>query len=158
GQRRGGAGGDRFVLFAPRLAQVDVQVDQARADDLPGGVEGLVGVQAGLGTETEDAVAADPEGRNLIVVLGRIEDAAVGDTEGIHPCDCSGMRVEFPPSLARRANVSPTRQRGGLCLSLPPTGEREEEGHLISAFTPRLPSRRAALYRRSSGCSSRAAR
>ncbi len=34
GQRRGRAGGDRFVLFAPRLAEVDVHVDQARRDDL----------------------------------------------------------------------------------------------------------------------------
>ena len=40
GQRRRGAGGDGLVLLAARLAQVDVHVDQAGADDLARGVEG----------------------------------------------------------------------------------------------------------------------
>ncbi len=39
GQRRRRAGGDGLVLLAARLAQVDVHVDQARADDLAGGVD-----------------------------------------------------------------------------------------------------------------------
>ena len=40
GQRRRRAGGDGLVLLAARLAQVDVHVDQAGADDLARGVDG----------------------------------------------------------------------------------------------------------------------
>ena len=61
GQRRGGAGGDGFVLFAARLAQVDVHVDQAGADDHPGRVDGAVGLDLWVRPDAEDAVAADPE-------------------------------------------------------------------------------------------------
>ena len=53
GQRRRGAGGDRLVLLAARLAQVDVHVDQAGADDLAGGVDGAVGVQPRLRPDAE---------------------------------------------------------------------------------------------------------
>ena len=46
GQGRRRAGGDGLVLLAARLAQVDVHVDQAGADDLARGVEGAVGLRA----------------------------------------------------------------------------------------------------------------
>src|SRR5207302_9100763 len=38
GEGGGGAGGDGLVLLAAGLAEVDVHVDQAGADDLAGGV------------------------------------------------------------------------------------------------------------------------
>ena len=69
GQGRRRAGGDGLVLLAARLAQVDVHVDQAGADDLAGGVEGPVGLQVRLGTDADDALALDPQVGHLVEVL-----------------------------------------------------------------------------------------
>ena len=52
GQRGGGAGGDRLVLLVARLAEVDVDVDQAGADDQAPGVDhdlGLLGARRRCG-------------------------------------------------------------------------------------------------------------
>ncbi len=46
GDRRGGAGGDGFFFFLAGLAEVDMRIDQAGADDAARGVE-----QAGIGAE-----------------------------------------------------------------------------------------------------------
>jgi hypothetical protein len=44
GDRRRGARGDRLLVLAPRLAEVDVHVDEAGDDDQPLRVDGLVGL------------------------------------------------------------------------------------------------------------------
>src|SRR5206468_5031808 len=93
GQRRGGAGRDRLVLLAPRLAQVDVHVDQARADDLARGVEGAVGPQVLLRPDPGDAVALDPQVGDLVEVLRRVDHPAVGDAQDGHERDTRVLRA-----------------------------------------------------------------
>ena len=51
---------------------------------MPGRVDGAVGLDVRLGADAEDAVAADPEVGDLVDVLGRVDDAAVADAEGVH--------------------------------------------------------------------------
>src|SRR5262249_6655523 len=72
GQRRGGAGGDGLVLLAARLAQVDVHVDQARADDQAVRVERAVSAKVRLRVEANNAAIVNPQVGDLIDSLGRV--------------------------------------------------------------------------------------
>ena len=58
GQRGGGAGVDRLVLLVARLAEVDVDVDQAGADDQPRGVDDDLGLDQPFSADGEDPTAA----------------------------------------------------------------------------------------------------
>ncbi len=64
------AGGDRLVLLVARLAEVDVNVDQARADDHPLGVDDDLGLLVAP-SHRQDPAAADPEIADLVEVLRR---------------------------------------------------------------------------------------
>ena len=88
-QCRGRAGGDGLVLLAARLAQVDVHVDQPRADDLAAGVDGAVGVQVRPGADGENAAVLKPDVGDLVDALRRIDDPAVGDAKDVHAEDCT---------------------------------------------------------------------
>ena len=83
-QRRRRAGADRLVLLTPRLAQMDVHVDEAWTDDLAGGIEGAIGLRRGMWPHAEDVFAANPHVANLIEVLRGINDSAIGNADGNH--------------------------------------------------------------------------
>src|SRR5262249_39877869 len=84
GQRRCGAGADRLVLLAARLAQVNVHVNESGADDLAGRIDGAVGLEAGVGPDTENLVALDPQLVGAVDLLRRVDDAAVDDAGEVH--------------------------------------------------------------------------
>ena len=61
----------------------------------------------GLRPDAEDAVAADPEVGDLVEVLRRVDDAAVGDAEGGHGAYSKGGRSrEESPRSERRSLMS----------------------------------------------------
>ena len=75
GQRGRGAGGDRLVFLVARLAEVDVDVDQARADDQPAGVDHDLGLLVAR-ARRQDLAPADPEVADLVDVLAGVDDPA----------------------------------------------------------------------------------
>ena len=83
GHRRRRAAFDRFVLLAARFPQLDVQIDQARRDDLAGGrnhafVAGRSRVVGG------DAAVVDQQVRDAIELLAGINHSAVFDQDARH--------------------------------------------------------------------------
>ncbi len=81
GQRGGRAGGDGLVLLVARLAEVDVDVDQARADDHAAGVDDDLGLFVAA-AHRQDSAAADPQVADLVEVLARVDDPAAADLNG----------------------------------------------------------------------------
>ena len=65
-----GAGGDRLVLLVAGLAEMDVDVDQARADDHALGVDDDLGLLVAP-AHRQDPAPADPEVADLVEVLAR---------------------------------------------------------------------------------------
>src|SRR5262249_3487674 len=106
-----GAGGDGLVLLPAGLAQVDVHVDQSRADDLAGPVEGAVGVEVGAGAEAEDPVALQPEVRDLVDALGGVDAPPAGDANGAHSCTSGSSAA---PCFSSPATTVSARARYAL--------------------------------------------
>jgi hypothetical protein len=84
GQGCGRARSDGFVLFSAGFAQVNVHVDPTGTDDQPGSVQGVVRFGSMLGTDSKDAIVAEPKVRNLVQVLRRVDNAAIPDTKKSH--------------------------------------------------------------------------
>ena len=78
-----GPGGDRLVLLVARLAEVDVDVDQARADDQAAGVDDDLGLLVPL-ADGQDAPLAQPEVGDLVDVLAGVDDPAALDLDRPH--------------------------------------------------------------------------
>ena len=76
GQGGGRAGGDGLVLLVARLAEVDVNVDQARADDHAPGVDDDLGLLDSPLADRQDSAPADPEVADLVEVLAGVDDPA----------------------------------------------------------------------------------
>jgi hypothetical protein len=76
------------IVFATRLAAVDVHVDQTGRDDLAGGVEDRL---AALGRHVVggDAAAVDQEVGHAVHLLAGIDDATVLDQELWHGSEIS---------------------------------------------------------------------
>ena len=88
-RRRAGAGLDGFRGFAARLAQMDVQIDQARRDDEAGSVEDGKGRRKsveGRGSRAErgDAAIDDEQVARRFDAGDGIEQASVFDQHGFH--------------------------------------------------------------------------
>ena len=75
GQGGARAGGDRLVFFVARLAQMDMNVDQARADDHALGVDDDLGFLVAP-AQRQDPAPADPEVADLVDVLPGVDDPA----------------------------------------------------------------------------------
>ena len=85
GQGGRGAGGDGLVFLVARLAEVDVDVDQARADDHAPGVDDDLGLLVAL-AERQDPAPAEPEVADPVDVLARVDDPAPRDLDRPHGC------------------------------------------------------------------------
>ena len=65
-----------------------MHVDQTGTDDLAARVDRLRRVQVRLRPQTDKMLAANPHVGNLIEILRGIDDAAVGDAQGVHGVYC----------------------------------------------------------------------
>jgi predicted aspartyl protease len=94
---------------------VDVHIDQAGADDLACRLIDTVGVKFRVRPEADDALAAEPDIRDLVDALRRIDDPAVGDSLGVHEDDSS--RQTCREASVRRASWynAPKHLRSDLC-------------------------------------------
>ena len=81
--RQGGRGtrGDGFILLVAGLAQVDVNVDQAGADDQSAGVDDNLGLFVAC-TGRQDVAPADPEIAELVAFLAGVDDPAPRNLDG----------------------------------------------------------------------------
>jgi hypothetical protein len=66
----------------PRLAEVNVQIDEARRDNQPATIDFIKSLA--LGNATGDAPIDDGEIAGLIPFIGGIDDAAVPEEKGGH--------------------------------------------------------------------------
>ena len=82
GRRGHGAGAHRLLVLLPRLAQVDVDVDQPGRHHQPGGVEGL-GVLRRLDAAVElgDPAVLDQQVERAVEVLARVDHPAAVDQQ-----------------------------------------------------------------------------
>ncbi len=99
GRRRARAGRDRLDIFAPRLAQMAVHVDEAGRDDEPGAVDDL---------EPRRSASTDVASDRLDLAVARA--ARRFDVR----CACDGSRTRPPRSSTRRVT-----QRLRPCQSSP---------------------------------------
>ena len=83
GQGGTGAGGDGLVFLVARLAEVDVRVDQARADDHAPGVDDDLGFLVAL-AERQHAATAEPEIAQPVDVLAGVDDPPPCDLDRPH--------------------------------------------------------------------------
>ena len=72
---------------------MDVHIDQARTDDLAGGVHSTVSLDVRLRTDSMYVFSADPKLRYLVDTLRRVDDAAIGDAQDVHGVNCSRNRL-----------------------------------------------------------------
>ena len=75
------SGGDRLVLLVAGLAEVDVEIDQAGADDQAVGVDHDLGFLVRPAAEGQHATPADPEIADPVEVLAGVDDSAAGDLD-----------------------------------------------------------------------------
>ena len=75
--RRRGSSRDRLLVLLTRLAQVDVDVDQARADDQTGRNldDGHIAVDGKISAHTRDAIAVDQDVEHAVPPVCGIDDA-----------------------------------------------------------------------------------
>ena len=66
------------AALAAGVAQVNVHIDQARADQQPGGVDPAAGIRT-AGADGGDPPAGEGQVVHTIDALGRIEDPAAGN-------------------------------------------------------------------------------
>ena len=112
-----GAAGNRFLVFVPRFAQMDVHVDEAGCDDQAGGVKDLDAVRNGvaMARTPDDAAILEQKVLTRIDPLRRINDVSIFDQQ-THDASFDshvwffGCGREF---RRRRARPSPRAQR--LC-------------------------------------------
>ena len=77
------AGRDRLVLFVARLAKMNVNVDQARANDHSPGIDDDLGLFI-TPAQRQDPAPADPEIADLVDVLRGVDDPPAADLNGPH--------------------------------------------------------------------------
>ena len=111
------AGRDRLVLLLARLAEVDMHVDQAGANNHAGRVDGSLRMPAGAGAEADDLVALDPQIVGAIEILGGIDESAVRDAQSVH--EHFHEDAVKPGTSLRVPGESLPRRRRGLEDSFP---------------------------------------
>lgn len=80
------AAADGFLCGLPRLAEVDMDVDQAGRDDEPGAVDFLDGIAKGNSGVIGDAAVDDQEVGDFVTVIGRVDNAAIAEEGGHRSC------------------------------------------------------------------------
>ena len=83
GQGGTGAGGDGLVFLVAGLAEVDVRVDQARADDHAAGVDDDLGFLVAL-AERQHPAPAEPEIAQPVDILAGVDDPPPCDLDRPH--------------------------------------------------------------------------
>ena len=84
-RRRLGAGGDGFLGGLTRLAQVDVEVDQAGRDDEAGAVNFFdCGLRIGDCGMIRNAAVDEKKVGDFVTLVGRVDHAAVAEKGGAH--------------------------------------------------------------------------
>ncbi len=63
---------------------MDMHVDQPWANDFAAGIELAIGLSLECRADAEHAIVLDPEIRDLIDPLHRIDDPAIDDTKNAH--------------------------------------------------------------------------
>ena len=112
GRRR--AGGDGLVVFASRLAQVNVHVDQARRDDFAAGVDDQV-LAVARRVVAGDAAVLDEQIGHAIQLLAGIDDAApsISIRDIVSDSDEASQTVFVFQSFATRCKTAlPSQGRG----------------------------------------------
>ncbi len=85
GSGRGGAGGDGFLVALPGLAQVNVQVDEARSDDQATRIEFLVRSAANLARRRDlgHLAVAQQDVHGRIDLRGGVDETAAFDQQAV---------------------------------------------------------------------------
>ena len=141
----GSAGLDGFVLFPARLPQVDVHVDQARRDDLAGGVENP------LAAGRQRIVRGDPaafheQAANAVQRLAGIDQPAVLNEDALRagPCrpgcvDDFGNTLVSKRCVPREKRSRNSSQRRRVLQAGPPSARAVMLENPIQAFFPPTP-------------------
>jgi len=76
GRSGAGGAGDGFLVRLPRLAEVDMDINESRGDDEVGGVDRLVFCAR---LRSDDFAIGNPKVGDFVAFVCRVDDAAVGD-------------------------------------------------------------------------------